>query len=107
MSKPKEYPAFTPEQFGTVQSASKRALALARQAASQGANDRTLARDLAFAEAASLRWPDGSQSGAARDQAEKRYSLELQQYGELSLQVLHLQIASLTGLRSYLTWLFT
>lgn len=77
------YPAFAPDNFNTVQAASKTALRLAKQASMENPASRTARRDLAFAEAAVARWPDGSALGKARDSAEKTYSAAMQQFGRL------------------------
>ena len=78
------YPAFAPDNFPEVHSAANLALQHARVAASREPNSPTIKRDLAFAEAAVLRWPPGSEFGAPRDAAEKAYSAALARYGEAS-----------------------
>lgn len=91
------YPAFTPGDFPVVQKAAQKALHLAQKAYFIEPTSETVQRDAAFAQAAVLRWPDGSAHGEARDNAEKEYSRALQVYGKLentssSALVLVLQI---------------
>ena len=75
------YPAFATDNFPEVHSAANLALQHARVAASRKPNSATVKRDLAFAEAAVLRWPPGSKYGPSRDAAEKAYSAALGKYG--------------------------
>jgi len=51
------YPAFAPDNFADVYSAATLALHYAQEAASRDPDSATARRDLAFAEAAVLRWP--------------------------------------------------
>jgi hypothetical protein len=76
------YPAFAPDDFPEVQSAASLALHHAQQAASKDPESAISKRDLAFAEAAVLRWPQGSEYGPARDAAEKAYSAAFRKFGE-------------------------
>ena len=76
------YPAFAPDNFETVQTASRKASELAEKALQEDPESATAKRDAAFARAAVLRWPDRSAYGAKRDEAEKKYSRALQTYGE-------------------------
>jgi hypothetical protein len=76
------YPAFAPDNFADVHSAATLALQYGRQAASRDPDSATAKRDLAFAEAAVLRWPQGSEYGPARDAAEKAYSAAMRKFGE-------------------------
>lgn len=76
------YPAFAPDNFADVYSAATLALHYAQEAASRDPDSATARRDLAFAEAAVLRWPQGSEYGPARDAAEKAYSAAMGKFGE-------------------------
>ena len=75
------YPAFAPDNFETVQTASRKASELAQQALKADGESAIARRDAAFAKAAVLRWPDESAFGPKRDEAEKLYSHALQEFG--------------------------
>ena len=80
------YPAFTPEQFALVQRAAEKAVSLAENSTAAGSENPELLRDRELAQAASLRWPAGSQDGPARDQAEARYAAALIKFGRSTFQ---------------------
>lgn len=78
------YPAYAPDNFPVVYEAARKALTLAQAAVAANPGSAVAARDLVFAQAAVTRWPDGSEIGAARDEAEIAYSDALKAYGESS-----------------------
>ena len=79
------YPAFAPDNFPSVRAAALEALQLAERAVAAHPESAAAARDLAYAKAAVVRWPEGSALGAERDAAEVAYSDALKAYGNKRL----------------------
>ncbi|GAB4824072.1 hypothetical protein N2152v2_011118 [Parachlorella kessleri] len=75
-------PVFGPVQFQVAQRAAQRAQELAQEAVLQDPNSSTAKQELGFANAALLRYAEGSERGHARHAAERAYGEAMQHLGE-------------------------